>query len=95
MTKRKDKPPVETFAVRFTFWSYGKVIERELRVARPVTDAAILKAALAWRRANPGTLPRGMAICETSDYGGVLISRGTQIGRYLIVPGSSRIEKVA
>lgn len=96
MTKKKERPPVETFVVEFAFYqSDGRVVQASTRIARPVTDTAILKAALTWRRANPGVLPRGLGLCSTGDYGGVFISRDRQVGRFLIVPGSNRVEKVA
>lgn len=61
-------------------------LEWEERIERPVTDAKIVKA-VTRRKALAS---KGIELEGNSDYGGIILAGGREVGRYLIVPGSER-----
>jgi hypothetical protein len=76
---------VSTFEVRFQMDGASPSVKT--RISRPVTDAKLERAV---RRRWPS-----LAIdSESSDYGGVIVTRrgGRRVGSFLIVPGSERNE---
>ena len=64
----------------------ARLLEWEERIARPVTDAKIVKAV----QRKKALASKGIETGGSSDYGGTVLAGGREVGRYLIVPGSER-----
>lgn len=73
------------FLVRFMGVG-ARHLEWEERIERPVTDAKIVKAV----KRRKVLASNGIETGGDSDYGGIILAGGREVGRYLIVPGSER-----
>jgi hypothetical protein len=73
------------FLVRFMGVG-ARRLEWEERIERPVTDAKIVKAVKRRKALDSKWIETG----GDSDYGGIILAGGREVGRYFIVPGSER-----